>query len=292
MVRTLRRDPDGLSTIGQIIAMLVVIAVLVGLFLLLYVQRPPPAGAPRRIEAGDIVAVGYTGTFADTGRVFDTSFRRVGEDNVSYPKAASFTWRAAWNSLVITPVGAGKVIKGFDEGIIGLAVGESKRIVVPPEKGYGSPDPARIFERPLLQEVPARVVMNETAFSDKYGTTAADGLIVRDPFWGWNATASVSNHVVTVTNSPFLEERVRPYGAWDARVTAIDDAANEGTGIVYVRHALTADDAGNIRARDGPQEFFVSSVDPVRDVYVANYNPEVVGRTLIFDVTVESITRF
>ena len=291
MAQRLRRDAHGLATVWQIVAIAVIAGILVGGFYLIYVKQPPHASAQRRIEPGDIVTVDYTGSFGDTGRIFDTSLRRVAVDNVTYPKAVSFTWRAQWNSLSIAPVGGGKVIKGFDEGIIGLAVGDSKRIVVPPEKGYGSPDPAKVFERPLLQEIPARVVMNETAFADKYGTSAVDGLIVKDPFWSWEVRVSLSNNIVTIINSPAIGERLRPYGAWDARVTAIDDAANNGTGIVYVRHALTENSAGDIIARDGAQTFIVSSVDVSRDIYVANYNSEVVGRTLVFDVTVESITR-
>jgi len=291
MVRTLQRDVSAISMFRQIIAIVAVIGILAGGFLLIYVQRPKATAATMRIEPGDLVIVGYVGTFADNGRVFDTSYKRVAEDNVTYPKAASFGWRNQWTNLSIEPVGAGKVIKGFDDGIVGLAIGDSKRIVVPPDMGYGSPDPTKVFERPLLQEVPAREVMNTTAFSDKYGASAQEGLIVKDPFWAWNATVSLSNNVVTVLNSPAIGERLRPYQAWNARVVGIDDGANNGIGIVYVEHELTAGDAGNIAARDGANQFIVSSVDPVKGVYVANYNREVVGRTLVFDVTVDSITR-
>jgi len=291
MIRSIQRDSDGISMFRQIVAMAVVIGVLAGGFLLIYVQKSTPTQGPLRIEPGDLVIVGYIGTFYDNGRVFDTSYMRVAEDNVSYPKAVSFGWRPQWTNLSIEPVGAGKVIKGFDEGIVGLAVRESKRIIIPQDQGYGQQDPTKVFERPLLEQVPARVVMNETAFLDKYGTNAQDGLIVKDPFWGWNATVSLSNNIVTVVNSPFLGERIRPYRAWNAQVVGIDDGANGGTGVVSVQNDLRMEDGETILARDGTNQFIVSSVDTVREVYVANYNREVVGRTLVFDVTVESIKR-
>ena len=303
MARHLREDSTGLSPVWQILAVAIVIGILIGLFMIFYVQRPAPAGTLKRAEPGDSVTIEYVGSFADTGRVFDTSFERVARDNVSYPKAASFSWRAQWTNFSfdvgcadLTPAeqqikSCTAAIKGFDQGVRGMAVGDTKRIVVPPELGYGASDPSKIFERPLLQEVPARVVMNGTAFQDKYGTRALDGLVVRDPFWGWNATVSLSGNVVTVTNSPFLGEKVRPYGAWDALVAGIDDAANNGTGIVYVQHDLAPDDARDILAHDGSDQFIVTSVDLDKGVYVADYNREVVGRTLVFDITIASIIR-
>jgi FKBP-type peptidyl-prolyl cis-trans isomerase 2 len=303
MAPALRRDVDAFSSIRQVIAVVIVIGLLVGLFLIFFVQRPVPAAAQKRAEPGDSVTIDYIGSFEDTGRVFDTSFERVARDNVSYPKAASFSWRAQWQNFAFD-VGCSDLppaqqaivkctasIKGFDYGVREMTVGESKRVIVPPEDGYGPLDPRKVFERPLLQEVPARVVMNETAFQDTYGTTPSEGLIVKDPVWAWNTTVSVSGNVITVTNSPYIGERVRPYHAWNARVTQIDDAANNGSGIVYVLHDLRPEDAGTILARDGANEFTVPTVDVARGVYVADYNREVVGRTLVFDITVVSIVR-
>ena len=64
---------------------------------------------------GDQVRVHYTGRLGD-GQVFDSS--RDGEP-------LEFT------------VGAGEVIPGFDEGVRGMQVGESKTIEIEPENAYG-----------------------------------------------------------------------------------------------------------------------------------------------------------
>jgi FKBP-type peptidyl-prolyl cis-trans isomerase 2 len=68
-----------------------------------------------RAKAGDRVRVHYTGRLED-GAVFDTS-----EDGDPF----EFT------------LGAGEAIAGFEEGVNGLTVGESRRVEIDPADGYG-----------------------------------------------------------------------------------------------------------------------------------------------------------
>jgi peptidylprolyl isomerase len=72
--------------------------------------------------AGDIVWVHYTGKLAN-GTQFDSS---VGS------KPFKFT------------LGRGEVIKGWDEGVAGMKVGEKRTLVIPPDLGYGSQDKGTI----------------------------------------------------------------------------------------------------------------------------------------------------
>ncbi len=78
-------------------------------------------------KSGDVVSVHYTGTL-DDGTVFDSSVTR-GEP-ISFK------------------IGEGKVIKGFDAGITGMAVGEKKKIRIVAEEAYGAHRPE------LMQQVP------------------------------------------------------------------------------------------------------------------------------------------
>ena len=73
-------------------------------------------GSGKEAKKGDTVLVHYAGTLQD-GSEFDNS-RKRGD-------AFEFT------------LGAGMVIKGWDEGVAGMKEGGERVLVVPPEKGYG-----------------------------------------------------------------------------------------------------------------------------------------------------------
>jgi peptidylprolyl isomerase len=78
-------------------------------------------------QNGNTVQVHYTGKLAN-GEVFDSSVGRA---------PLEFT------------VGAGQMIKGFDTGVLGMAVGDKKTIVIAPEDGYGVWDENQLIEFPV-----------------------------------------------------------------------------------------------------------------------------------------------
>src|SRR2546428_13557999 len=290
MARSLRRDDRGVSTLWSFIGVVVLVAAILGVY---YGYVVPKFGTPPlRAQRGDQRTVDYVGMFAENGLVFDTSVAAIAKDSASYPKAFMFAFHGDYAPLPVT-IGSGGVVPGFDIGIQGLAIGDSKRIVVPPALGYGPADPAKIFVKPLFETVPVRLTMDTSSFVATYQTAAVSGTNVTDPFWGWPATVSVAGTIVTVTNSPSPGQLVRPHGAWDAQVVSIDDAANAGEGAILVHHLLTpamVDRVGQKNA-GGTVVFVVTAVDPVAGTYTLNYNTPTKGRTLVFQVTMRSITR-
>ena len=94
-------------------------------------------GDGQEVEKFNIVTVNYTGLLED-GTKFDSSLN---------PGRTPFRFT----------VGAGQVIKGWDEGLMGMKVGGKRKLTIPPELGYGGRDngpiPANstlIFEIDLL----------------------------------------------------------------------------------------------------------------------------------------------
>lgn len=75
------------------------------------------APCTRKTQQGDSIKVHYRGTLASDGTQFDASYDRG--------QPLGFT------------VGRGMVIKGWDEGLLDMCIGDKRRLTIPPEFGYG-----------------------------------------------------------------------------------------------------------------------------------------------------------
>jgi peptidylprolyl isomerase len=75
-------------------------------------------GGGAELSRGDNADVQYVGVSWSTGREFDSSWDR-GAQPFSFP------------------VGAGRVIAGWDQGVQGMRAGGRRLLVIPPDMGYG-----------------------------------------------------------------------------------------------------------------------------------------------------------
>ena len=82
-----------------------------------------------KVQKGDLVNVHYIGKFQG-GKIFDTSMRKVAEN------AGMFNPSRDYKPLQLK-VGAGQVIKGFEDALIGMKVNEEKIVTIPPALAYG-----------------------------------------------------------------------------------------------------------------------------------------------------------
>ena len=95
----------------------------------------------RAVKNGDTIQVDYTGKL-ENGTIFDTSREDVAKQEGIYVSSRVY-------SPLIFVVGSGQMIKGFDNGVIGMKVGEEKTISIPPEQAYGEYDKAKVQAIPL-----------------------------------------------------------------------------------------------------------------------------------------------
>jgi FKBP-type peptidyl-prolyl cis-trans isomerase len=80
-------------------------------------------GTGEAIAAGKIAVVQYTGWL----------YEAAAKEN----KGKQFDSSRTHGQPFRFPVGTGQVIKGWDQGVVGMKVGESRRLIIPPDLAYG-----------------------------------------------------------------------------------------------------------------------------------------------------------
>jgi peptidylprolyl isomerase len=81
-------------------------------------KRDIVKGAGKQAKSGDKIAVQYVGVSWSTGKQFDASWDR----------GQPFKFQ----------LGAGQVIPGWDQGVVGMRVGGRRQLVIPPDLAYGA----------------------------------------------------------------------------------------------------------------------------------------------------------
>ncbi|KAL1985654.1 hypothetical protein VTN96DRAFT_7521 [Rasamsonia emersonii] len=83
----------------------------------LKIEKTHEVECKRKTQNGDTVHMHYRGTLASDGSQFDAS----------YDRGTPLTFK----------LGTGRVIKGWDRGLLDMCIGEKRKLTIPPEYGYG-----------------------------------------------------------------------------------------------------------------------------------------------------------
>lgn len=109
----------------------------------------PPKKTPSGVEYWDIV-VG-TGAMATSGKTVGVHYTGWLTDGTKFDSSVDR------GKPIMFPLGVGKVIRGWDEGIVGMKIGGKRQLRVPASAGYGSrgtgavpPNAVLIFDIQLL----------------------------------------------------------------------------------------------------------------------------------------------
>eukprot|EP01037_Dinobryon_pediforme_P013691 gene13691-13807_t len=103
-----------------------------------------------KIGTGDTATAGHQVTVHYTGWLFDAA----APDN----KGKKFDSSRDRGDPFVFPLGAGRVIAGWDQGVAGMKVGGQRTLTIPPELGYGArgagavipPNATLVFDVELL----------------------------------------------------------------------------------------------------------------------------------------------
>ncbi|MFG3052809.1 FKBP-type peptidyl-prolyl cis-trans isomerase [Kitasatospora sp. NPDC048239] len=87
--------------------------------------RDIEVGTGEEAKPGQVVEVHYVGVTFATGEEFDASWNR----------GSSFKF----------PLGGGRVIKGWDQGVAGMKVGGRRELTIPPHLAYGNQSPSPLI---------------------------------------------------------------------------------------------------------------------------------------------------
>lgn len=97
----------------------------------------------KTVKPGDTIQVDYTGKL-ENGMVFDTSREDVAKQAGLYIDGRKY-------APLTFVVGSGQVIQGFDEGVLGMKIGEEKTLRISPEKAYGKYEEAKVLVIPIKE---------------------------------------------------------------------------------------------------------------------------------------------
>ncbi len=268
------------STYALMITILVVVAAVTGTYFLTG-QGSSQQSVPI-VKPGDTISVKYYGYIYYGGerRIFDTNIKQVAEDNITYPKTVSYKWTGNFDPLTFK-VGSHTMIPGFEKGVIGMKLNETKTIVVPPSEGYPF-DWSKVKNYSLVQTIPVVQNLSLEQFNKRFGkVNPLDNAVYRDKEHGWNCLIlkiDATNNIVTIMNNPSVGNYYQPYKNISALQIYVEKIAN---GVITFKYVI--EQTPILLPNGGIIDWQNNTM------FRINFNKEVAGKTLYFVVTVIKI---
>ncbi len=266
------------------------------------------------VKKGDNISVNYIGSF-ENGEVFDTSIESVAKANDLFTPGATFE-----PLTFIVGKTPRETIEGFDEGVIGMKVGETKNFTIPPEKAYPI-NPNKIQVIPIIENISAVTVIPldrevpVSQFEQIFGQNHSVGDTVQIPDSNINVTITNISSVIALKYNVSVGFKIWSENApWNETVIKIDDKnftikpdvkikdIIQSPNLPYNSTVLDMNDE-NITLRHNPipeteieiPDMFGQMV-PTKIKFnetsiIMDKNPRVAGKTLLFNVTLVSINK-
>ncbi len=273
-----------------VIAIIIVAAVAVYWF----VTRKPEEHFEKVVENGDTISVNYIGQLNDSGLVFDTSLMDVAIDNTTYRKDATFEFRSSYQPLNFT-VGSGQMIEGFDNGVLGMKVGDTKKVTVHPWEGYGNWSWDNVKNISVEENISKSETISKSEFESRTGELARNDTIFTHWVWNWRAKITeIKGDNITIEHLPqWNESDWTTYQStkydWNSTVTFINET------VIKVRHKPV--EGMNVSVLGGERVITLTNgrtnsgkvMNVTNETIVVDLNHKLAGKILDFEITVLSI---
>jgi len=103
------------------------------------------------MQEGDFIEIEYIGKIKESGEIFDLTSEEIAKEKGIYNEKAKY-------GPVKIILGENFVIKGLEEKLKDMKVGEEKIFVIPPEKAFGSRDPKLIKTIPESEFIKQKII--------------------------------------------------------------------------------------------------------------------------------------
>ncbi|MDP8012386.1 MAG: FKBP-type peptidyl-prolyl cis-trans isomerase [Thermoplasmata archaeon] len=263
-----------------IIVIIILVAAIVGAYLG-YNALTAPGKPVKVIKNGSEVSLYYYGYIIINGTpyIFATNMKSVANNNQTYLKAIDFRYPSSFSPLNFT-VGSGQVIQGLNNGVIGMAPGETKIIVVPPSEGY-SYNASLVHEIPRYGNISRIQNISISQFENKTGGVPKSGSVYFDKTFGWYdlvLNVNAITETVTYENDAYSGQTYYPYGnnvSWGYFVKYSNSSTIEYEIVTQINTYL-------------PYGAYVSSI--TNSSIALNFNNYIAGKTLYFYVDIISVS--
>jgi FKBP-type peptidyl-prolyl cis-trans isomerase 2 len=244
------------------VAIVAVIAILAGVIIFSipgFVRPPGPVTGA--VKSGDVVQVLYTGKY-ENGSVFDSG---------------NITFR----------VNNSEVIRGFDEAVINMKVGDKKTVTIAPANAYGFPDPNKILIIPLTTELNRTQNITEQAFNLTFNVPPVVNSTYRVEGMAWyvrvmsinNGTVLMANEPINGTSFDLKDSLGNKYG-----IGTIDV---EGEKIIVRYHPTIGSVVTSVTGLGSVSVGRITSANAT-DMSI-DFNSPLAGKTLVFDITLLNV---
>jgi FKBP-type peptidyl-prolyl cis-trans isomerase 2 len=229
---------------------------------------------PAKVENGDLVELNYTISFED-GSLLSTNIPDVAK-NTGLPKVAWYVEPKAFSPEKVV-IGEKTAPAGLGEAVIGMAVKEKRKVVLPAQKAYGEWDPKEVMQYPCAKTMPKTVRRSLEEWAKNFTFPPVVGKeIWLNLYFPARVTEVTANEVVLEFQQ---KEGQTPQSAFGTISISVEDN-NVTMTLTPTIGALFGGNGqvGKITESDGKQ-------------FTVDFNNPAAGKTVVLDMKVVSITK-